>query len=462
MTDVVVRLPALHVGQVRRRELVGGSGARFVVTMCGRRWGKSKDAEEWLAEGVLAGEPCALGAPTYKYLTELWRDVSEWLRPVVEATGGKISEQEKRIELPNGGVLDCWSLDTPDPGRGRKYRRFAVDEAGLVRGLAEIFASAIRPTLVDLRGSCWLYGTPKGRLHDFSVLFAKGESGERGWLSFRAPTRDNPYIPADEIEAARRDMPEAAFLQEFEGIPSDDGANPFGLDAIARCATGGLSEGAPVVWGWDFARAQDWTVGIALDAEGRVCRFHRWQGKPWGWTTEEVVRLTGRTRSFGDSTGLGDVVVEQIQRWGTPLVGVHFSRFEKQQLMERLSSSIQRGRIRFPDGPIRQELEAFQFEYAASGVRYEAPAGLHDDCVMALALAVKGLGEAMPKRPEAKRVGSEDIQGPIDWAKMRPVDQPRKAGDLDPPNGRGLFRWGFRAPKLTGRQKGGVSTIEGL
>jgi hypothetical protein len=32
---------------------------------------------------------------------------------------------------------------------------------------------------------------------------------------------------------------------------------------------------------------------------------------------------------------------------------------------------------------------AFQYQYTASGVRYSAPAGMHDDCVCALALAVK-------------------------------------------------------------------------
>ncbi len=32
--------------------------------------------------------------------------------------------------------------------------------------------------------------------------------------------------------------------------------------------------------------------------------------------------------------------------------------------------------------------ENFEFEYTRTGVRYTAPSGLHDDCVMALALAV--------------------------------------------------------------------------
>ena len=42
----------------------------------------------------------------------------------------------------------------------------------------------------------------------------------------------------------------------------------------------------------------------------------------------------------------------------------------------------------FPEEPIGSEMENFEFEYTRTGVRYTAPVGLHDDCVMALALAV--------------------------------------------------------------------------
>jgi hypothetical protein len=41
-------------------------------------------------------------------------------------------------------------------------------------------------------------------------------------------------------------------------------------------------------------------------------------------------------------------------------------------------------------GPlIRHELEAFEFQYTRTGVRYAAPEGLTDDAVCALALAVR-------------------------------------------------------------------------
>jgi hypothetical protein len=57
--------------------------------------------------------------------------------------------------------------------------------------------------------------------------------------------------------------------------------------------------------------------------------------------------------------------------------------------MEGLAGAIHRWEITYPDGPIVYELEAFQYEYTPSGVRYAAPVGMHDDCVSALALAVK-------------------------------------------------------------------------
>jgi len=57
--------------------------------------------------------------------------------------------------------------------------------------------------------------------------------------------------------------------------------------------------------------------------------------------------------------------------------------------MEGLSSAFQTKRIRIPDNWLRIEAETFEFEYTRTGVRYEAPSGLHDDGVCALALALR-------------------------------------------------------------------------
>ncbi len=43
--------------------------------------------------------------------------------------------------------------------------------------------------------------------------------------------------------------------------------------------------------------------------------------------------------------------------------------------MDGLSAAIQLREVRFPQGPIRAELEAFEYEYTRTGVRYSAPTG---------------------------------------------------------------------------------------
>jgi hypothetical protein len=169
-------------------------------------------------------------------------------------------------------------------------------------------------------------------------------------------------------------------------------SRPTEVEAIlASAGTTTLRAEPAICWGWDFARAQDWTVGVALDRNYRVVALERWQ-RPWKECKEDVTRITNAVPAWGDSTGVGDAIVEDLQRGGCPIIGVPFSRPMKQQLMERLRAALQQKKLKIPEGPITQELESFEYKYRADGglISYSAPDGLHDDCVMALALAVYG------------------------------------------------------------------------
>lgn len=414
---VEVRLPRRHPGQARLQ----ADAARFKVVMCGRRWGKTKDGCRWIAEGALAGELCGWFAPEYKVLGDAWRELLAWLGPVVRSK----NEQDKRIELVTGGVIECWTLDNPDAGRSRKYHRAVVDEAGLVADLLTRWRQAIRPTLVDYQGAARFYGTPKGRRSGFVALFARGlDAEDPEWSSHRAPTLENPYIPAAEIEAARKDLTPEEFAQEFEAIPMDDGANPFGLDRIADAVLrpgarawpdvgpGGLSAEPAVVYGCDLARALDYTVLVGLDAWGRVCHLSRWQA-PWATTVQRVLQTTkaadGRAVPVvTDATGVGDAITADLSLQGALVTPYVFSQPSKTRLMQRLITAFQAGTVTLPGAPgtptaawLRTELESFEFTFTASGVKYEAPPGLHDDGVMALGLAWYGWDRVQGAAPDA-------------------------------------------------------------
>ena len=183
------------------------------------------------------------------------------------------------------------------------------------------------------------------------------------------------------------------FLQEYEGIPAEDGGNPFGLDAIRSCI-GELSTAAPECWGVDLAKSQDYTVALALDKDGAVCRLERWQA-PWSVTRERLARTIGDKPAQIDSTGVGDPIVEDLRKVCRRVEGFKFTSQSKQQLMEGLQIAVQGRDIRYPDGWLRAELEAFGYRYSGRTVSYEATAG-HDDGVCALALAVHARRQRKP------------------------------------------------------------------
>lgn len=389
---IEIKLHKLHPGQIK----IADSDARFRVVMCGRRFGKTALGITTACKAAIDGQPVGWFAPGYKYALEAWREIVQRLGPVAE----RVSEQEKRVELITGGVIEVWTLDTQDPARGRKYALVVIDEAGIVKDLTETWQAAIRPTLADLRGRALILGTPKGRRHGFMSMFNRGlQDDEPNWESFRASTLENPYIPPEEIEEARRELPEEVFSQEFEGIPLDDGANPFGLKKIEE-SIGEVGDAPVVVWGVDLARAQDFTVAVGLDAWQRVVRLERWQA-PWAVTKERVQDLVKDTPAIVDATGVGDAIVSDLQDSGHLIAGFVFTGPNKLRLMQRLIAAFQNKELTLPDEPwLISELESFEYTYTSSGVKYEAPRGLHDDGVMALGLALHGWDRVQGVRPE--------------------------------------------------------------
>jgi phage FluMu gp28-like protein len=378
-TTVDIPIPVMRPDQRR----VFYSPASYVLLMCGRRWGKTTGAYSWICDGVLEAEPLAWFAPTYTYLDTVWHKTIRDLAPMIAHQDA----QKHRIRFVTGASLHFWSMDKPDPGRGEKYKRVVVDEAGLVRKFGPVWKEAIFPTLADYRGRAILQGTPKGSSRDFTKLHAVAKQGENGYASFSGKTADNPVIDPAWIENAKRTMTPEAFAQEFEGIPAEDGANPFGLPAIAAC-TGEMSGEPAVVYGVDLASSMDWTVVIGLDADGRMCYMDRFQGD-WEHVTNRVRQAISNTFALIDSTGVGQPIVERLQINLENVEGRKFTQQSKHEMMVGLAAAFQTRELRIANDPtLIYELESFGYEHSDKGVaRYSAPSGIHDDCVCALALA---------------------------------------------------------------------------
>ena len=359
--------------------------ARTVIIEASTKSGKTLGCILWQGQQVLTDERAMdhwWVAPVYSQAQIAYRRVKRMLPREIFSH----NDSDHSLRFVHGSTWWFKSGEKPDNLFGEDVASLVIDEASRMR---EESHHALRTTLTATGGPTRIIGNVKGRRNWAWRMARRAEAGapDLHYARFTAHDAiDAGLFSEEELRAAEGDLPDHIFRELYFAEASDDEGNPFGIDAIRACIAP-LSDDAPAAWGVDLAKSVDWTVLIGLDQAGAVCRFTRFQ-KPWEMTTEIIERDLGHVRAYVDSTGVGDPIVERLQRTARNVYGYKFTAPSKQQLMEGLAVAIQRGEISYPDGAIVAELEAFEFEYSRTGVKYSAPEGLHDDCVMALALAV--------------------------------------------------------------------------
>lgn len=369
---------------------------RFRLVTCGRRWGKSEMAAHEALAFALENPASTVWwvAPTYEQANSYGFDkIKPLLSPEITADTPKLSKP-RQITLVNRSEISFRSAEREDSLRGGGVHFLVIDEAGAVPDRA--WVEELRPTLSDTQGRMLAIGTPKRR-NWFYRWFQRGQDAEYAdTVSFQAPTKQNPYVPDEEVESAKTDMPErqfrreymAEFIQETGGVFTDLQARV--LEDYDPDRVDGES---PYSTGVDFARSDDYTVIITLDGEGRLVHFDRVRGTGWPEIQRRVESTYQRYSGvvYLDATR-DNKIVSDLEDEGVSVRPVKFTASTKRTLIEDLITAVEAGELILPDmDPLVHELEVFEYETTETGnVRYGAPSGFHDDCVDALALAVKG------------------------------------------------------------------------
>lgn len=381
---------SLHASQIQARD----NRRRFNVYNCGRRWGKNVLAEDIAITCAIdpeRGGPVGWFAPTYRYLMEAWRHTTLLLKPIAR----HVSETEKRIELATGNAIEFWSLEDPDAGRGFKYKQIIIDEAAKVPDLRSKWASTLRPTLIDLRGSADFFSTPKG-LNDFWRLHCLGDDEEfREWQNFTATTSANPFMSADEIAGMAADMSEAEYAQEILAQFLSDATMVFrNVDACSTSTPQLLAiPHHDYAFGVDWGKYNDFTVISIFDVtERRQVYLERFNNIDYHFQVARLKIAAEKFKPFvilAERNSMGDPIIEICQRQKLPVIPFHTSFSTKARLVEALSLALERETIHVLKNPTQiMELKSFTTERLPSGpLKYTAPSGGHDDCVIALALS---------------------------------------------------------------------------
>lgn len=367
---------------------------RYNVLACGRRWGKTVLGIERLIRRAREGYPVAWFGPTYKMMADVWRDVVRATQDEAE----RVSAMGHRVELKGGGVLELWSLETNDPARGRKYARVVIDEAAMVPALGDVWQIVIRPTLTDYKGDAWFLSTPRGRNFFWQMYQSGLDPLQKEWACWQMPTTANPYIDPNEVEAARQELPERVFQQEYLAQFLDDGGGVFRKVRDAAKAKRAQPYAGRFVMGADWGMQTDFTVLTVMDVKARrVVDIDRFNRIDWEFQRGRLRSMADKWKVaaiYAEHNSFGGPNIEALQREGLPVIAFETTATTKPPLIESLALGFERGEIEILDDPVLiGELEAYerQVSETTGRSRYNAPAGVHDDCVMSLALAWYGV-----------------------------------------------------------------------
>jgi len=372
--------------------------AMYKFISMGRRWGKTVMAGACAVSWAAAGGSVAWVAPTYRNTRPLWRFAEKTVAPLGKSI--IIRKADSEIIFPNDGRIGLFSADNPVGSLGEKFHAVIIDEAARIQ--ENVWSETIQPTLADYDGIALCISTPKGK-NWFWREWIRGQRGEPGYASFRAPSSDNPMPTIKEAaEAAKLRVSDRTYRQEWLAEFLDDGGGVFRnvLEcAIAQPEAQG-NEHHTYIIGIDWGRVTDLTVVIVINATTKSVAYIETYGR-----TEfhrQVERITSTWKKFNrcvcyvEQNSIGQPMLEQLSRASIPVRGFYTTNQSKAAIIDTLALAFEQRTISIINDPILiDQLQSYEQETLSSGLtRYGAPGGAHDDYVMALAIGWYHIGRS--------------------------------------------------------------------
>jgi hypothetical protein len=205
--ESLVRLPRLHPGQVEAFQMP----ARFRALRCGRRWGKTSFLKTIACDFAAKGADVGWFVPNYRYASEAYSENEVTLDPAVRSSSRNLG----LIRTTSGGRIEIWTLEDEKAGRSRHYHLVIIDEAAFTKPNAiAVWEKAIRPTLLDFRGAAIIASNTNG-INEDNLFWRICNLPEYGFKEYHAPSHNNPFLPADELEKLERDNHPLVYAQEY-------------------------------------------------------------------------------------------------------------------------------------------------------------------------------------------------------------------------------------------------------
>lgn len=387
--------PNLHIGQERVMKNIIRSKAMYHVVVSPRQWGKSFFGVQALLYFAINNKnsKCMWCSPTYAQASKTYKEMLLGIRD--SGLIKKFNSAENSVILVNDSEIFFKSVTLYENLRGYSINYMILDECAYYK--EEVFSSVLRPMLSVQGRKCILLSTPRGR-NWFYKMFMKGqdETNHR-YASYSCKTADNPFANLDEIEDARKVLPEALFKQEYEAQFVDGNGTVFTNinDAATLTKWQEPITGETYYAGIDIAISGDYLVLTILNKAGEVVYCYRDNKKTFSFMLEQIRISFNKYNpryTLVETNGIGNGIYEYIAKLHRSVAPFVTTNASKQDIIEDLIFDFQEKAIKIPTKEFFahyfEELEDFGFTYSpkTKKVIYGGISG-HDDCVLSLAIA---------------------------------------------------------------------------
>lgn len=235
---------------------------RFNVIVAHRRFGKTVFAINQMVDKAMQNQ---LVMPRYAYIAPTYGQAKkiawDYLKMyTANIPGATPNEQELRVDIPRTktDTIRFTLLGAEDPTKlkGVYYDGVIFDEYAEMDPKA--YTEAVRPALADRGGWAIFIGTPKGKNAFYDLWKKAHDSRDPEWFERVLKASETGIIPQSELEAARREMDQEEYDQEFEcsffgsNVGSYYATQMAFLEANNRIVNVPYDPAVPVHTAWDL------------------------------------------------------------------------------------------------------------------------------------------------------------------------------------------------------------------
>lgn len=383
----------------------------IVIKAARQRFGKSSFTKAELLRFALGVE-----GSKNAYVTPKLNLARKMFKEIVAASSEFIVAKnmiDMIIEYDNGSVIRFHSEQQGEGLRGFTVTGILViDEGSSFKDTT--FYELIAPWVTVHKALTVVISTPKYKMGFFYDLFREGFNEDNPYVtSFDwVENFDAPISPED--MAKKNNMPIMKWRSEYEGFFLDAEGSVFG--SFADCLIDKPREYKEIYLGLDFGTGsgKDYTVlsgfneygeQVFLWSENKIPPLSQVKViadmvKSFQYEIEESIGFN-RTRKrtvdmvknfYAEVNSIGSIYIDALRKEGLNINPFNTTAVSKRKLIERMQVAIQNKTVKLMKD--QDQMQQFSFyeskvDPKTNKVTYNAPAGMHDDKVMATLLAWK-------------------------------------------------------------------------